>query len=42
VSKEVLDESDVIIELPMYGVNISLNVWGTAAIVTYKVLESLR
>lgn len=41
VSKEVLDKSDVIIELPMYGVNISLNVWGTAAIVAYKVLESI-
>jgi tRNA G18 (ribose-2'-O)-methylase SpoU len=39
VSKEVLDASDVIIELPMYGVNISLNVWGTAAIVAYKILE---
>lgn len=41
VAKEVLDESDVVIELPMYGVNKSLNVWGTAAIVAYKVLESL-
>jgi len=41
VSKEVLDESDIIIELPMYGINKSLNVWGSAAVVTYKVLEAL-
>lgn len=41
VDKNVLDESDVIIELPMYGVNKSLNVWGSAAIAAYKILESL-
>lgn len=41
VSKEVLDLSDVIIELPMFGVNKSLNVWGTAAVAGYKVIESL-
>ena len=41
VSQEVLDASDVIIELPMFGVNKSLNVWGTAAIASYKVIESL-
>jgi len=40
VSKEVLDMADIIVELPMFGVNKSLNVWGTAAIVAYKVLES--
>lgn len=41
VSKEVLGMADVIVELPMFGVNKSLNVWGTAAIVAYKVLESV-
>jgi tRNA G18 (ribose-2'-O)-methylase SpoU len=41
ISKEVLDESDFIIELPMFGVNKSLNVWGTAAVVAYQVVESL-
>lgn len=41
VSKEVLDEADVIVELPQYGVNKSFNVWGSAAVVAYKVLESL-
>lgn len=41
VSKEVLDESDIIVELPQYGVNKSFNVWGATAVVTYKVLEGL-
>lgn len=41
VDKNVLDESDVIIELPMYGVNKSLNVWGSAAVAAYKIIESL-
>lgn len=41
VSKEVLDLSDIIVELPMYGVNKSFNVWGSAAIIAYKVLESI-
>lgn len=41
VSKEVLDLADLIIELPMFGVNKSLNVWGTAAIASYKAIESL-
>jgi 23S rRNA (guanosine2251-2'-O)-methyltransferase len=41
VSKEVLDMADIIIELPMFGVNKSLNVWGTAAIIGYKAIESL-
>lgn len=41
VSKEVLDLADVIVELPMFGVNKSFNVWGSAAVVAYNVLESL-
>lgn len=41
VSKEVLDMADLIVELPQYGVNKSFNVWGSAAVVAYKVLESL-
>lgn len=39
VSREVLDASDLIVELPMYGINHSFNVWGTAAIISYKILE---
>jgi tRNA G18 (ribose-2'-O)-methylase SpoU len=41
VSKEVLDMADVIVELPMFGVNKSLNVWGSAAVVAYEVLKSI-
>jgi tRNA G18 (ribose-2'-O)-methylase SpoU len=41
VSKGVLDAADYIVEFPMFGVNKSFNVWGSAAIAAYKVLESL-
>lgn len=41
IAKEVLDKADIIVELPMLGVNKSLNVWGCAAVVCYKILESL-
>jgi 23S rRNA (guanosine2251-2'-O)-methyltransferase len=41
VSKEVLDLADMVVELPMFGINKSLNVWGAAAIVSYKIIEAL-
>lgn len=41
VSKEVLDLCDGIVEMPMYGVNISLNVMVSLGIVLYKVLEQV-
>ncbi|AKM83217.1 hypothetical protein A2422_00330 [Candidatus Woesebacteria bacterium RIFOXYC1_FULL_31_51] len=41
ISKEVLDLADVIVELPMFGVNKSFNVWGSAAIIVYKIIENL-
>lgn len=41
ISKEVLDLADTIVELPMFGINNSFNVWGSAAVVAYKLLESL-
>lgn len=41
VSKEVLDLADLIVELPMYGINKSINVWGSLAIVTYKIIENI-
>lgn len=41
IEKKVLDEVDVIVELPMYGINISFNTWGCAAIVAYKILEEM-
>ncbi len=41
ISKEVLKLADIIVELPMFGVNKSFNVWGSAAVIAYKILESL-
>jgi tRNA G18 (ribose-2'-O)-methylase SpoU len=41
VSKEVLDLSDTIVELPMFGINTSLNVMVTLGIVLYRVIEFL-
>jgi len=41
ISKEVLAESDLIVELPMLGINRSFNVWGSTAVVAYKILEFL-
>ncbi len=41
VNEKVLKEADVIVELPMYGINKSFNVWGTASVVAYKILEAL-
>lgn len=39
VSKEVLDMADQIVELPMWGVNISLNVMVSLGIVLYEVMK---
>lgn len=41
IKREVLDLADIIVELPMMGVNKSFNVWGSAAVVAYKILENL-
>jgi tRNA G18 (ribose-2'-O)-methylase SpoU len=41
VSKEVLKMCDAIVELPMYGVNISLNVMVSLGVVLFKVLEKI-
>lgn len=41
VSKEVLDLVDGIVELPMYGINISLNVMVSLGIVLYTVIGQL-
>lgn len=38
ISKKVLDLCDAIVELPMYGINTSLNVMVSLGIVLYKVL----
>lgn len=39
VSKEVLEIADQIVELPLFGINISLNVMVSLAIILYKSLE---
>lgn len=41
VSKAVMDMADHIVELPMWGVNISLNVMVSLGIVLYKVAEKM-
>ncbi|MCH7640838.1 hypothetical protein IID22_01380 [Patescibacteria group bacterium] len=41
IDEKVLKEADVIVELPMHGINKSFNVWGSATVVAYKVLESI-
>lgn len=41
VTKEALELADSILEIPMFGVNKSLNVIVSAAIGTYKIVEKL-
>lgn len=41
-SKEVLDAADIIVELPMFGVNKSLNVMVSLGIVLYTVVAKIR
>ncbi len=41
VSKEVLDICDAIVEIPMFGVNISLNVMVSLGIVLYEVVKRI-
>lgn len=41
VSNEVLDLADAIVELPMFGINKSLNVMVSLGIVLYEVIEDL-
>lgn len=41
INSEVLQKADIIVELPMHGINKSFNVWGSAAVIAYKVLEAL-
>lgn len=40
ISKEVLQVVDAIVEIPLFGVNISLNVMVSLAIVLYQLVES--
>lgn len=42
VSREVLEMCDSVVELPMFGVNISLNVMVSLGIVLYEIAENLK
>lgn len=42
IEKEVLNEADLIVELPMLGINNSFNVWGSTAVIAYKLLEFIK
>ena len=42
ISKKILKMADKIVELPMKGINTSFNVWGSAAVVAYNLLEELK
>lgn len=42
VSKEVLDIADMIVELPMWGINTSLNVMVSLGIVLYEIMEESK
>lgn len=42
VSKEVLEISDAVVELPMFGINRSLNVMVSLGIVLYQVVENQK
>ncbi len=39
VSREVLDASDCIVEMPMWGVNVSLNVMVSCGIILYEIMK---
>lgn len=42
IEKKVVKEADTVVELPMYGINKSFNVWGAASVVAYKIVEQLK
>jgi len=41
ISKEVLQQVDKIVEIPMYGINISLNVLVATSIISYDILSKI-
>lgn len=41
VSKEVLDASDMIVEMPMWGINTSLNVMVSCGIILYEIMKQM-
>ena len=39
ISKDVLDISDMIVEMPMWGINSSLNVMVSCGIILYEIMK---
>lgn len=42
VSKNVIDSSDLIVEIPMYGINISLNVLVATSVICFHSLSTIK
>ena len=42
VTKDVLDMSDIIVEMPMWGINVSLNVMVSCGIILYEIMKQRR
>jgi len=42
VSQEALDLSDLIVEIPLFGINKSLNVLVAASVISYNIINSLK
>ncbi len=42
VSKDVLDASDLIVEMPMWGINTSLNVMVSSGIILYEIMKRIH
>ncbi len=42
VSKDVLDASDMIVEMPMWGINTSLNVMVSSGIILYEIMKKIQ
>lgn len=42
VSREVLDASDIIAEIPMHGINVSLNVVVSSGILIYEIMKYIQ
>lgn len=42
IKNQTLTQCDAIVELPMFGINHSFNVWGSAAVVAYQAALGLK
>jgi tRNA G18 (ribose-2'-O)-methylase SpoU len=42
VSKNIIDSSDLVVEIPMYGINKSLNVLVASSVISFNAISDLR